>query len=109
MGKVVAGEVACLVALVLRVVGVEGLQDDEEPEKFFRQVAASQWSTVVPHQPYWLPGRHISIKSSTTLDTSRLTAFVLGALGVAVVGPAISSEDTRHQREEGDSSETHYD
>lgn len=45
----------CFVALVLRVVGVEGLQDDEEPEKGLRQVAESQWSGVVPHQPYWLP------------------------------------------------------
>jgi hypothetical protein len=31
------------------------LQDERAPEKGFRQVAASQWSTVVPHQPYWLP------------------------------------------------------
>lgn len=48
VGKVVAGEVACLVALVLRVVAV-GLQLEAEPEKGWRQVAASQWSLVVPH------------------------------------------------------------
>lgn len=61
MGNVVAGEVPCLVALVFRVVGVEGLQDDEEPEKALRHVPASQWSDVVPHQPYWLPEETVSI------------------------------------------------
>jgi hypothetical protein len=106
---VVAGEVPCFVALVLRVVGVEGLQDDEEPEKAFRQVAASQWSTVVPHQPYWLPGGKVSIESSMILESSRLTAFVLSALCVPVVRATISSENARHQREQSDSSETHYD
>jgi hypothetical protein len=41
-----------LVALVFIVVWV-GLHDEEAPEKGWRQVFASQWSTVVPHQPYW--------------------------------------------------------
>lgn len=56
-----AGDVACFVALVLRVVGVAGLQEEVGPEKDFRHVAASQWSMVVPHQPYWLPEKHVSI------------------------------------------------
>lgn len=51
----VAGEVAgFLVVLVFKVV-VVGLQLLEAPEKGCRQVLASQWSTVVPHQPYWEP------------------------------------------------------
>jgi hypothetical protein len=54
VGKVGAGEVP-FVGLTFIVVGVAGLQEDEEPEKFFRHVAVSQWSTVVPHHPYWLP------------------------------------------------------
>lgn len=48
----VAGEVACLVALVFKVVAVAavaGLHWEDAPEKGFRQVAASQWSLVVPH------------------------------------------------------------
>tara|TARA_R110002003_G_scaffold9_8_gene416 strand:+ start:4418 stop:4648 length:231 start_codon:yes stop_codon:yes gene_type:complete len=48
-GKVVAGDVACLETLTAMVVGVADLQEDEEPEKAVRQVAALQWSTVVPH------------------------------------------------------------
>jgi hypothetical protein len=60
VGKVVAGEVACLVVLVFIVVVVVGLQDEEEPEKGWRQVFASQWSTVVPHQPYWEPEKDVS-------------------------------------------------
>jgi hypothetical protein len=54
VGKVVAGEVACLVAEVFIVVGV-GLQDEEAPEKGCMQFFASQWAAVVPHQPYWEP------------------------------------------------------
>jgi hypothetical protein len=38
-----------LVALVFMVVAVAGLQDEEAPEKGWRQVFASQWSMVVPH------------------------------------------------------------
>jgi hypothetical protein len=60
---VVAGEVACFVTLTFMVVGVAGLQEDLEPEKDCRQVLASQWSTVVPHHPYWLPGKNIRIVS----------------------------------------------
>lgn len=45
----VAGDVACLETLTAMVVGVADLQEDEEPEKAVRQVAALQWSTVVPH------------------------------------------------------------
>jgi hypothetical protein len=37
-----------------------------------------------------------------------LTALVLGALLVAVVGSAVASEDTRDHGEEGDGRETHY-
>lgn len=29
------------------------LHCDDAPEKFLRQVLASQWSFVVPHHPYW--------------------------------------------------------
>jgi hypothetical protein len=54
-GKPVAGEVPALVVLVFMVVAV-GLQEEPVPEKGWRQVAASQWSTVVPHHPYWEPG-----------------------------------------------------
>jgi hypothetical protein len=55
-GKLVAGEVACLVALVFMVVAVAGLQTELAPEKGRRQLAVSQWSLVTPHHPYWEPG-----------------------------------------------------
>jgi hypothetical protein len=108
VGKVVAGEVACFVVLTFMVVGVAGLQEDLAPEKDWRQVLASQWSTVVPHHPYWLPEGTIRITSWFRVWL-KLTALVLSALLVAIGGSAVSCKDTRHQGEKSDSGETHYD
>jgi hypothetical protein len=107
VGKVVAGEVACLVALVFMVVAV-GLQEEEAPEKGWRQVFASQWSTVVPHLiscQFKLSRMSLQHYSPSILRA----ALGRSTLRVCVLRPAVSSKSPRHQRQESESSETHDD
>lgn len=87
----------CLVA-VLKVVGVAPPHDEREPEKVFRQVDLSQWSTVVPHQPYWLPGVRINMAYSWSKKALIRTALIRTALGISIGRAAVSCKHTGHER-----------
>lgn len=87
----------CLVT-VLKVVGVAPPQDERESEKDFRQVDLSQWSTVVPHQPYWLPVERINMAYSWYKKALIRTALVRATLSITIGRAAVSCKHTGHER-----------
>lgn len=98
-GKVCAGDVGAEAFVVVFIV-VEALGAHEEPaaEKGFRQVAASQWSLVVPHC-IELVGRYIMRQWKLTYPSILRAAVVVLADQIAVLGTAMLgvdlSDDTR--------------